>query len=288
MSLSAAESRLNATAQGSSFHAAMLLLPKRKRKALLTLYALCRTLDDVVDDAPDAATAQTDLAAWRAELDNVFTDGLPLTELAQDFQHAHTHYVFNAADMDAMLDALTMDAEDRMRRPTHAELDRYCYGVASAVGLMSMRIFGCEGEDANAFAIALGHALQRTNILRDVQVDAAIGRVYLPAEWTDEQDTPALLATDPSSTQQACRRLADEAAEYFRIADNHGQHLPARAIAPALAMRDVYAAYWRALNARNWQPPADGNIKLGAAQKASLAQRAGGYMLGQFRPVDLG
>lgn len=278
------EQRLHASASGSSFHAAMLLLPKRKRKALLALYALCRAQDDAVDDAPDAATALAALEDWQREMDCVFTEGMPVTPLAQEFQEAHQQYGFDPADMQAMLDALRMDAEGRMLRPTAAELEQYCYGVASAVGLMSMRIFGCEGEHARPFAIALGHALQRTNILRDVQRDAAIGRIYLPL---DAEITPELLQQDTTTAHAACIALAAEAREYFHHADAHGKHLSARAIAPALAMRDVYALYWRRLKQQDWHAPASGKIPLSKADKATLAARASSYMFGQFKPVDL-
>lgn len=280
------ERQLHDAAQGSSFHAAMLLLPKGKRKALLTLYAVCRVLDDAVDDAPDHATARSALDGWQAEMDAVFADGLPVTALAQDFQEAHQHYGFHKDDMEAMLDALRMDAEGRMCRPPLALLERYCYGVASAVGLLSMRIFGDASDHARPFAIALGHALQRTNILRDVRRDAAMGRIYLPQEWLEQPLTPAQLQEDAAPVHTACR-LAEQAREYFLQADSHGQHLPPRAIAPALAMRDVYALYWRKLAQRNWESPADGRIPLSTAEKAHLASRAGHYMLGRFKPVDL-
>lgn len=281
------DAALHSTARGSSFHMAMLLLPKHKRKALLTLYALCRVLDDTVDDAPDPVTAKAGLAQWETELQQVFHAQKASTPLTQDFLHAHQRYGFMWEDMQAMLAALHADAEGQMLRPSRALLTRYCYGVASAVGLMSMRIFGCDNAHARPFAIALGHALQLTNILRDVQTDATIGRIYLPQDVLPADITVAQLCTDTTAALPACAALAQQAQAYFIEADSHGIHLPPRAIAPALAMRDVYAAYWRHLQAQQWRAPEQGRIRLSGAEKAALAQRASSYMLGRFKPVIL-
>lgn len=272
---------LHAQAKDSSFNKAMLLLPRGKRKALLTLYALCRALDDAVDDAPTHEAAQANLAQWRSEMDAVFAGDTPSTQLAQEFMAVHQHYDFSKADMDAMLDALQRDAAGNVHHLSAAELEAYCYGVAGVVGLMSMRIFGCEQPEARPFAIALGHALQLTNILRDVLTDARIDRVYLPDAHLTAQ---AVLATPPLDL---CATVGANAREYFVTADSLAVALPTRAIAPALAMRDVYATYWRKLHAQAWQPPQDGKIPLNKSEKAALATRASRYMLGRFKPVEL-
>lgn len=284
--LDAADQTLHDSARGSSFHMAMLLLPKDKRKALLTLYAVCRKLDDAVDDATDSAQAQATLDAWERNLDRIFTGGTPDLPLAQELQSLQHRYGLRQKDLRALFAALRMDAGGRMLCPDGAELETYCHGVASAVGLMAMRIFGCEGDHARRFAISLGHALQLTNILRDVHTDAAIGRIYLPREWMAAPITPGEVATSPE-IRPACIHLARKAESYFMRADNHAQHLPPRAIAPALAMRDVYATYWRKLKAADWHAPVDGRIRLSPTEKAGLTRRASGYMLGKFRPVEL-
>lgn len=263
-----AQPDLASHARGSSFHKAMLLLPRGKRKALLALYALCRKLDDAVDDAPDSAAAQANLACWQREMDAVFAGRTPADATAQAFATLHKEYDFRQEDMQAMLDALSLDAQGAMVHPAPARLEVYCHGVAGAVGLMAMRIFGCDQPEARPFAIALGHALQLTNILRDVAVDARMGRIYLPAGTL-----PAQLGT------QARARFAE--------ADALGMALPTRAIAPALAMRDVYALYWQKLEANGWRAPEDGKIPLTKSEKTHLATRASGYLLGRFRAVEL-
>lgn len=271
----------------SSFRRAMLLLSRDRRKALHTLYMLCRALDDAVDNAPSNQEAQERLAAWKKELETAFSSATPQWPLACAFQQLHRSYHFDKADMDAMLAAFELDARGDMVAPSMEVLERYCYGVAGAVGLMAMRIFGCKGENARSFAVALGHALQLTNILRDVIRDAQIGRIYLPREFIGENITPAQLSQLPGTTQNACAALAILARKRFEEADRHAARLPARAIAPALAMRDVYALYWHALERVGWHPPIQGNIRLNYSEKALLALRACGYLFGRYRAAPL-
>ncbi|MCH2546398.1 MAG: phytoene/squalene synthase family protein [Alphaproteobacteria bacterium] len=274
-------------AKGSSFHKAMLLMPKTKRKAMLILYAVCRALDDAVDDAPIAADAIHALALWEKDMEAIFIGNVPHHALAQDFAEIYRHYQLQPDDMRAMLAALSMDAQQRMCHPSMAELEQYCYGVAGAVGLMSMQIFGCNHPDARLFAVALGHALQLTNILRDVRIDATMGRIYLPHEFLASTITTQKILLDPTVTHSACAKLGALAHARFMEAEALANHLPTRTIAPALAMRDVYALYWCKLAAQDWRAPLSGKITLNATEKAKLATRASGYMLGKYQPVIL-
>lgn len=271
----------------SSFRKAMLLLPYGRRKALHTLYALCRALDDAVDNAVDQQQAQECLTMWQRELEAAFSSTIPLHPLAQAFQQLHHRYRFDKSDMDAMLASLYRDATGEMLAPSIEALEQYCFGVAGTVGLMAMRIFGCEGDNARHFAITLGHALQLTNILRDVVRDAQLGRIYLPQEMIGTGITPARLLQSPDTIQTACCSLSALARQRFAEADNYAAQLPIRAIAPALAMRDVYARYWHMLAVANWNPPAESTIPLRYFDKAALTLRACGYLLGRYRPVPL-
>lgn len=285
--IAAPEAPLHRQAKNSSFHLAMLLLPREKRKALLTLYAVCRALDDAVDDAPAPQAAQSALGRWQQELEAVFRHGQPALPLAREFQLVHQRYHFDYADMQAMLAALQQDARGEMRCPTLQALERYCYGVASTVGLMSMRIFSCIESQAQPFAIALGHALQLTNILRDVITDARMNRIYLPIEMLGETFSPESILLNPQSIQHSCAALAQNARHYFAEADLLAQQLPPRLIAPALAMRDVYSLYWRKLEILHWLPPLIGKLPLTPQEKATLAARSSHYLLGKFKPVEL-
>lgn len=271
----------------SSFRKAMLLLPYEPRKALHTLYALCRTLDDAVDHAIDQQQAQEHLAMWQREMETAFSNTVPQHPLAQAFQRLHCRYRFDKTDMDAMLASLQRDARGEMLTPSMEALEQYCFGVAGAVGLMAMRIFGCEGDNARRFAITLGHALQLTNILRDVVRDAQTGRIYLPQEMIGKDITPICLLQSPDIMQAACSSLSVLARQRFEEADNYAALLPTHTIAPALAMRDVYARYWHILATTNWNPPIESIIPLRYFDKAALSLRACGYLFGRYRPAPL-
>lgn len=274
---------LDQPAEGSSFRLPMWLLPGSRRRALFMLYGICRALDDVVDDAPSAQAANEALNRWESELDNIFRNNRPETALGRDFLALHTTYGFEPDDAYAMLHALRMDAKGRMVYPSSVELEHYCYGVAGCVGLLTMKIFGCDAPQARPFAVALGHALQCTNILRDVVEDAQNGRVYLPKEAFDGTAPPApeALVQAPQQAADACRSLGEKAGNYYREASELAQQLPARTIAPALAMGDVYACYWRQLRRREWHPPETSALSLSYADKMKVAANALRHLAGR-------
>ena len=167
------------TAQHSkSFYFASGLLPEEKRSAVRALYAFCRTVDDIVDEASDAEqTSQLDY--WRGMVDSAsFAENDLVAAAWADTltrYHIPRHYALQ------LIDGVARDLF-QIRYQTFEELATYCYGVASTVGLMSMYIVGFEDSDAVPYAIKLGVALQMTNILRDVGEDYRNGRLYLPRE----------------------------------------------------------------------------------------------------------
>ena len=161
-----------------SFHFASGLLPEEKRSAVRALYAFCRTVDDIVDEAMDAR-CETQLDYWRGMVENAsFRDGDLVAAAWADTlarYHIPCHYALQ------LIDGVARDLL-QARYQTFDELATYCYGVASTVGLMSMYIVGFKTNEAIPYAIKLGVALQMTNILRDVGEDYQNGRLYLPRE----------------------------------------------------------------------------------------------------------
>jgi 15-cis-phytoene synthase len=164
----------------SNFYYAFLLLPRPKREAIYAVYAFCRIVDDAVDQQGDPAAQRAEIAHWRAELDRVFGGG-PLHPAAQRLQQAVRAFPIPRQALQDILAGVEMDLE-HTRYEGFDDLYPYCYRVASAVGLCCIEIFGYRNPRAREYARDLGVALQLTNILRDVQVDARLGRVYLPQE----------------------------------------------------------------------------------------------------------
>lgn len=172
----------------SNFYLAMRLLPKKKREAMFVFYQFCRAVDDAVDLASSAEAAKQTLKEWREQA-ALCHSGIPSHPLALQLQQIIRQYDISEQDIDAILRGVEMDIIPK-RFQTFQELENYCYCVASAVGLVSARIFGVSMGRGTDFAVLLGKALQLTNILRDLKEDAQKGRIYLPQNELEQFDYP--------------------------------------------------------------------------------------------------
>jgi phytoene synthase len=179
-------------ARKTSFYYSFLVLPAEQRRAIVAVWDFCRAVDDAVDeDAPAAAaaagpafalpTGREAVAFWRDELARAFDGRPPSTPQASRLQPFIAAFDLPRAAFEDVIDGVAMDL-DTTRYETFDDLLKYCLRVASAVGLICIRIFGCRDDAARQYALSLGVALQLTNILRDVKGDLARGRVYLPLE----------------------------------------------------------------------------------------------------------
>ncbi len=247
-----------APAASSSFYLAMRILPKPRREAMFSLYGFCRAVDDIADERGALTPSQrlAELERWRADIAALFAGRAPPRLAGLD--EGVRRFGLGRQEFDAVIDGMAMDAAGDIRAPDWATLDLYCDRVASAVGRLSVRIFGLAPEPGEALAHHLGRALQLTNILRDIDEDAAIGRLYLPREalaaaavTTDE---PLAAAADPRLAV-ACVEVAARARRHFDAA------LPIMASAPraaARAPRLMAAAYRSILDrmvAQGFAPP---------------------------------
>lgn len=166
--------------QAGNFYHAFRLLPVAQRRAMCALYAFMRVADDLTDGPEAVAEKSLALAGWRQQLDAALAGDYHHL-LHPAFHHTVVEYGIPRRYLDDVLDGVGMDL-DTDRYDTFAELYRYCYRVASAVGLACIHIWGFREERAKVYAESAGIALQLTNILRDLGEDAARGRVYLPRE----------------------------------------------------------------------------------------------------------
>src|SRR3984893_117210 len=181
-------------ARGSSFYRGMRILPRAEREAMFEIYSFCRAVDDVADDPGPRPPRVAELAQWRADVDALYAGHAPprlrgLVEPVRTFGLERNDFI-------AVIDGMEMDVLADIRAPDAPTLDLYCDRVASAVGRLSVRVFGMEREAGLALAHHLGRALQLTNILRDLDEDAAMGRLYLPREALQ---AAGIAATDPAA-----------------------------------------------------------------------------------------
>jgi len=249
-----AQARETVVAAGTSFYWAMRILPRQRREAMFAVYAFCRVIDDIADsnDPPEAKLAA--LSAWRTEVGAIFS-GTPSEPIARNLVAAATHFDLREYDFLALIDGMEMDAREDIVAPSLATLDLYCDRVASAVGRLSVRIFGENSPDADRVAYALGRALQVTNILRDLDEDAARGRLYLPRELLERHSVPvgppAEVLAHPNIAD-VCDEVAALAERRYAAAWGAMKHCQHRAMRPAAVMAAVYHATLVRLRRRGW------------------------------------
>lgn len=257
MNPNATPAALRAQVSGSSFYAGMRVLPKAEREAMYAIYAFCRIVDDIADDQqgiPAERAAQLD--QWRTDIDALYAGGDPGQAII--VAEAVRRFDLDRADLHAVIDGMGMDVAGDIRWPPAATLDLYCDRVASAVGRLSVRIFGMDPAPGIALAFHLGRALQLTNILRDIDEDAAIGRVYLPFELLSGAGipitAPAEVIGDPRIDAVA-RALATEAHGHYAQANAILAKRPrGHLIAPRL-MAAAYAKVLSRMEGVGWAPP---------------------------------
>jgi phytoene synthase len=177
-------------ARKTSFYYAFLVLPAEQRRAIIAVWDFCRAVDDAVDEfeaTKDSAAGHHGSSAreavdfWRAELARCYGGAVPATAQGRRLQPFIVPFELPREAFEDVIDGVAMDV-DTTRYETFDDLLQYCRRVASAVGMICIRIFGCRHERSREYALHLGVALQLTNILRDVKTDLARGRVYLPLE----------------------------------------------------------------------------------------------------------
>jgi phytoene synthase len=249
-------------ASGSSFYLAMRLMPKVERDAMFAIYAFCRRVDDIADDGVGTrAERHEKLEAWRYDLDALYSGQTPgrVAFLAP----AVARFGLRQQDFLTILDGMDMDVAEDIVAPDLATLDLYCERVASAVGRLSIKVFGMAEGPGFALAHHLGRALQLTNILRDIDEDAAIGRLYLD---------PKMVVSDPR-VDLVCRKLAADAHTQYDAAQAILAKKPAGRIRTPWLMGAVYSEILSATEQAGFAPPRR-RISLSKRRLLSLVLRS--------------
>jgi phytoene synthase len=252
----AADASSGATASGSSFYAAMRILPRAQREAMFQIYTFCRYVDDIADSDSPRPERLAALQQWRDDIDALYQGHVP--ERLRDYDVSVSAFGLRREDFLAIIDGMEMDVPADIRAPDDATLDLYCDRVASAVGRLSVRVFGLPEQDGILLSHHLGRALQLTNILRDIDEDAAIGRLYLPREGlvhagiTDFD--PAAVISDPA-LPRVCEPLVKRARAHFVKSDEIMNSNSRRAVRAPRIMSKYYRAILNLLEQRGFQAP---------------------------------
>lgn len=256
------------TRAGTSFAKGMKILPAERRYGMFAVYAFCREVDDIADGDVQVPDRDLALKEWHGRLDRLF-EGTTQDALDRVLVATITRFSLRKADFAAVIDGMAMDAAGPIVAPDEATLDLYCDRVASAVGRLSVRVFGDSSAEADRVAYHLGRALQLTNILRDLQEDADRGRLYLPRELLQRYNVPL----DPQEALYAlgldplARILAVRAADHFREARRAMQKCDSVAMRPARMMAASYRPVLTAMLRRGWRHP-ETPVKVSKAARA--------------------
>jgi len=250
-------------------------LPEAERRAMSIFYAFCRVVDDVADSTElPIEEKQRQLGEWRKEIRRAYMDA-PLTPLGKEMAQIIRTYLIAPTPLEEILNGMEMDMSI-MRYPAFAMLDQYCYRVASAVGLVSIDIFGCRHPRTRDYAVALGMAFQLTNILRDVKKDASFGRIYLPL------DEMAAFGVTESDILEG--HWSEKMRQLFRFQHHRARHYFAKAhrlmvpsdrpkLLAAEIMREVYEELLNKIERRNFDVMTS-PVKVSKLAKVWLPMRA--------------
>jgi len=232
-----------AAGSGSSFYYSFLFLPPEKRQAITALYAFCREVDDVVDEATEPEIARIKLRWWQEEIARVFS-GTPQHPVGKALYIPTRTFNLPQEHFNEIIDGMEMDL-DYQSYQTFKDLTLYCHRVASMVGIMSAEIFGYEDRRTLKYAHHLGMAFQLTNILRDVREDSQRGRVYIPLDELTQHnilinDLHATRTTDKLRT--LFRHQAERIEHYYRQAFELLPDIDRYAQRSGLIMAAIYRA----------------------------------------------
>jgi phytoene synthase len=234
----------------------MRILPRSQRQAMFEIYSFCRAVDDIADDPGERAGRRERLQQWRNDIDALYAGNPPqrLRQLAD----AVRQFGMRKDDFLAVIDGMEMDVVADIRAPDDATFDLYCDRVASAVGRLSVKVFGMQEQDGLLLAHHLGRALQISNILRDIDEDASIGRLYLPGDMLRAariETTDPKAAIDRPGIEVVGAQLVARAREYFRRADEVMDRTPRALVKAPRIMSEAYKSILDALQARGFTAP---------------------------------
>lgn len=243
-------------ANSSSFYLAMRILKRDQREAMFEIYSFCRDVDDIADNDAPREKRLAELSVWRQDIEGLYSGRVPPGH--ERLAGAISRYNLQKADFLAVIDGVEMDAKADIQAPSVKELELYCDRVACAVGRLSVHVFGMNDTDGKALAHHLGRALQLTNILRDVDEDAGIGRLYLPQEALGlakiETSDPAAVVLNPN-IGAACAFIVERARGHFAKASEIMSRSPRKVVRAPKIMGAVYRQMLEDMVSRGWSRP---------------------------------
>ena len=239
---------------GTSFLWTMKVIAPERRRAMYAIYAFCREVDDIADNAGDVISRLDALDAWRAEIDCLY-GGSPTMPTARALDQAVRRFELPREEFLAIIDGVETDVSPRVEMTATDDLLAYCRRVAGAVGVLMIHVFGITGPPGPVMAQTMGNAFQITNILRDLVDDAKAGRLYVPRDILARHGigaAPPAEVLDHPAFAGVCAELAGMARRHYAEADRLLSEIGRRRIRPIVAMMKVYSEILDLLERRGW------------------------------------
>ena len=239
----------------SSFYWGMKILDKERRNAMFAVYAFCKKADSIADSNSLKKEKTKKINLLRGELNEIFKNNLN-NNFGRALKFNIDKYKLNKKHFLDIINGVEMDINNIMICPNKKIFDLYCYRVAGAVGLISLKIFGEYNKKTITFGLYLANALQITNILRDIKQDKAMGRMYIPKEILNNVGIKKQKITFILKNQrfpEACKKLSSVADLNFQLAEEQLKFCSKKKLKSAILMMDTYKLLLKKLKKKGWE-----------------------------------
>ena len=228
---------------GSSFFWGMNVLDSERKRAMFSIYAFCRIVDDIADEIKNKRLKIEKLKSWKKKINDIFESKKLKSSIEKELKIAVEKFQLERLDFYAIIDGMMMDAKSDIKFPKKKNLELYCDRVAVAVGYLSIRIFGLS-EKEKKYAFYLGRAFQLTNIVRDFYEDLKRGRCYVASEYLSIYGVKKDIKTikhDPK-LQNILQDILHEANIFFEKSNIEAKKISKKQIIASEIMKKFYKA----------------------------------------------
>ena len=227
---------------GSSFYWGMKCLPEKKKRAMFSVYAFCRTVDDIADNNRPVNFKKKELDKWIKKINSLYKFSNQEDSLLKELKFSINEFGLEKKDFLSVIDGMKMDTKTKITFPSTKILTAYCEKVAVAVGYLSIKIFEVDKMPGRKYAYSLGMALQLTNIVRDFKEDLEMGRCYLPHEKLKKYGLKKELLNieKKKEVHDVLQEILKDAKEFFYQADIISKKIEKKKIIASEIMKKFY------------------------------------------------
>ncbi len=245
---------------GSSFYWGMRCLPEFKRRAMFSIYAFCRAVDDIADEKSTKLSKKKQISLWLNKINNLYKYKDQKTSLLRELRKSIEQFNLEKNDFLSIIKGMQMDIDENILFPESTKLKLYCERVAVAVGFLSIDIFQINRKIGKKYAYSLGMAFQLTNIVRDFKEDLEIKRCYIPKEKLEKfkiNKKIGKLENDPK-IQKVLQEILKDAHNYFKKSDDYAKKIARSKIIAS----EIMKLFYRKIHEKMWQKKIDFEKKI--------------------------